>query len=143
MAEAIFRTLLAKELNCGPEELPEHGFIVQSAGLAAYDGAMASAHAQEVAKQHGATLEDHVAQTIMPQMVQFSDRLYVMTKEHLKSLLSVWPEAAAKVSLLGGNEDIADPIGGNISQYQRCAAQMLPHLHKILADIKSKQPKRS
>ena len=139
MAEAIFRKMLADSLEVGVDQLADRGFIVQSAGLAAYDGAPAAAHALEVVQEYGASLEDHAAQTLTPQMIQFSDRILVMTREHRSAILSMWPEASGKTAVLGGRSDIADPIGGSEDQYRRCAGQIATHLQQILIDIKSKR----
>jgi len=136
MAEAIFRKMLADSLRTGVEQLPDHGFIVQSAGLAASDGAPAASFAQEVVQEYGTSLEDHAAQTLTPQMIQFSDRILVMTREHRAAILSMWPEASGKTMVLGGRSDIADPIGGSIEQYRRCAGQIAMHLQQILNDLK-------
>lgn len=139
MAEAIFRKMLADSLRTGVEQLPDHGFIVQSAGLAASDGAPAASFAQEVVQEYGTTLEDHAAQTLTPQMIQFSDRILVMTREHRAAILSMWPEASGKTAVLGGRSDISDPIGGSVDQYRRCAGQIATHLQQILNDIKSRK----
>jgi protein-tyrosine phosphatase len=139
MAEAIFRRMLADHLRVNPEQLPERGFIVQSAGLAAYDGSPAAENAQAIVQEYGATLEDHVAQTVTPQMVQFSDRIFVMTREHRSALVNVWPEAGPKVVLLGGKNDIVDPIGRDLDEYRRTAGQIANHLQQYLADIKSRK----
>lgn len=138
MAEALFRKMLSDALGCAPEQLPEQGYIVQSAGLAAYDGAMASEHAQEIAREYGASLEDHVAQTLTPQMIQFSDRLVVMTRDHRLAIVSHWPEAAAKTFTLAGGADISDPIGGDAERYRRCAGQIATHLQPLIVDIKNR-----
>ena len=91
LAEAIFRKMLADSLGTGVEQLADRGFIVQS-GLAAYDGAPAAAHAQEIVQEYGTSLEDHAAQTLTPKMIQFSDRILVMTREHRAAILGMGPK---------------------------------------------------
>ncbi|MBY0585733.1 Sua5/YciO/YrdC/YwlC family protein [bacterium] len=139
MAEALFRKLLADSLGVNPDALPDHGFIIQSAGLSAHDGASAADEAINTVKDQGGTLEDHVAQSLTHQMVHFSDRIYVMTRDHRSALVSHWPEASAKTALLGGRHDVADPIGGDQARYRQCAGQITTHLQQILADIKSRR----
>ncbi len=139
MAEALFRKMLADELGVNSESLPDRGFIIQSAGLAAHDGASAADAAVDVMREQGANLEDHAAQSLTHQMVHFSDRIFVMTRDHRTALLAHWPEAASKTHLLGGRHDVSDPIGGDLGRYRQCAGQITTHLQPILADIKSKR----
>lgn len=139
MAEAIFRKMLADHLGCAPDQLPERGFIVQSAGLSAYDGGAATDAAQEVAEEYGSSLVDHASQSLTPQMVQFSDRLIVMTRDHRAAIVHAWPEAAAKTTTLAGGQDVEDPVGGSIDLYRRTAGQISTHLNHLLADIKMKR----
>jgi protein-tyrosine phosphatase len=139
MAEALFRKLLAESLGAHPESLPDRGFIVQSAGLAAHDGASAAEEAIAVVQEQGGSLEDHVAQSLTHQMIHFSDRIYVMTRDHRSAIVAHWPEASAKTMLLGGRHDVADPIGGDMTRYRQCAGQITTHLQQILADIKSRR----
>ena len=139
MAEALFRKMLADDLGVNSESLPDRGFIVQSAGLAAHDGASAADSAVDVMREQGASLEDHAAQSLNHQMVHFSDRIYVMTRDHRAALVAHWPQAAHKTYLLGGRHDVSDPIGGDLNRYRQCAGQITTHLQQILADIKSKR----
>lgn len=137
MAEALFQTMLAEELRCRPAELPERGWIIQSAGLAAYEGGPASREAQEAVRDLGASLVDHVSQSLTPQIVRHSDRLVTMTEEHRSAILSLWPEAAGKTTVLGGNADIEDPIGQGIDRYRSAARQIRTHLQHLLSHIKA------
>lgn len=137
MAEALFQKVLAEELHCRPSELPEHGWIIQSAGLAAYDGGPASTEAVDVVRQMGASLADHVSQSLTPEIVRHSDRLLTMTKEHRSAILSLWPEAADKTMTLGGETDISDPIGQSPERYRQAATQIRAHLQRLLANIKA------
>ena len=53
MAEAICKVLLARRLNCSADQLAERGYVVRSAGVAAYDGHPAAAHAVDVVREAG------------------------------------------------------------------------------------------
>ena len=63
MAEAIFKRLLADEIGCEVDDLPERGYTVMSAGVAAMNGGPASAQARQVVRDQrllaiGALLRD-------------------------------------------------------------------------------------
>src|SRR5207237_8648194 len=51
LAEGLCRKLLADKLGCCTAALPQHGFFVQSAGLAAMTGAEATPEAAAVAEE--------------------------------------------------------------------------------------------
>lgn len=135
MAEAIFKRMIADKLQCDIAELPERGFVVLSAGLAAYDGAAASIGARETVLDYNASLDDHVAQNLTDELVQFSDRLIVMTREHKRSVEEMWPGMGPPPVLLCGSEDLPDPVGGPIEEYRSCAAQIAAHLRPMLSEI--------
>lgn len=139
MAEAIFKRLLADRLRCEVEELSDRGFTVMSAGLAAMGGGPAASHAVQIVKQYNASLEDHVSQPLTPELAQISDRLIVMTRGHLDSMRSVyahlWPSLQGKVRLLGGSQDVEDPIGGAEQEYADCARQISGYLMQLLDEV--------
>jgi len=54
LAEALCKKRLAKQLRCDVVDLPDHGFVVLSAGLAAMIGSPAAPEAVETARRFGA-----------------------------------------------------------------------------------------
>ena len=65
MAEAICKVLLARRLELpGAMSSPIAGFVVRSAGVAAYDGHPAAAHAVDVVRALGGSLENHRSRRI-------------------------------------------------------------------------------
>ncbi len=124
MAEHLFRHLLARRLKCSPEELEDRGVLVFSAGVAATAGAPASAEAVEVLRRQGIALQGHESQPVSDQLVRHADLLLTMTQGHRHALVEHWPEAASRTFLLCRNQDVADPIGGPLDAYQRCAEQI-------------------
>lgn len=125
MAETICASLIAKRLGVPVDELEEHGYIVVSAGLMAHPNSPASRKAIEIMDSLGLSLEEHLSQLLSEKLLRFADRIYTMTREHRKQILSAFPEAAARLSVLrldGG--DISDPIGGSFNDYGECAKQI-------------------
>ena len=63
-----------------------------------------------------------------------------MTDFHKKNILSQYPESTDKLfmlmSFIGSDEDIDDPIGGDLMVYQSCFNKMKPALYALLEHIK-------
>jgi protein-tyrosine phosphatase len=136
MAEALCRTLLAERLGCTPNEVAARGFVVLSAGVAALDGMPASAHAVEVVRRRGGSLTDHLSRRVTPELVRSADLILTMTRDHLDTLLELFPQAAGRVRPLharGG--DIPDPYGGDPATYRRTADDIADHLARLLDEL--------
>ncbi len=125
MAEALCRKMLAAALGCRAEELPNRGFEVVSAGVAAVEGAPATREAVQAVRELGASLETHQARYVTADLIRQADLIVCMTRQHLRSILYMAPEEFDKVRLLDPEgQDIADPIGGTMDDYRRCAEQI-------------------
>lgn len=136
MAEALCAKLLADRLGCTPGELQQHGFCVQSAGVAAMMGNEASPDAVTVVADIGADLASHRSQMITLEMLAWADHILVMTKGHWHALRNVPVTGLPEPQLLSPQgEDVADPIGGPLTDYRACAAQMLACLQQRLPEL--------
>jgi protein-tyrosine phosphatase len=59
-----------------------------------------------------------------------------MTESQRQGLVAQWPAAADRTKVLSvSGADIADPIGGPLERYQRCAEQIQKELHGRLAEL--------
>lgn len=136
MAQALCTKLLADRIGCPQADLKSHGFLVQSAGLAAMMGVTASAEAVQVAEELGADLSGHQSAMVTLEMLQWADHVFTMTSSHWYSLLSV-PNSGFPVPrmLSPYHEDIADPIGGPLVDYRTCAQQITACLQLRLPEI--------
>ncbi len=133
MAEALAKKLLADVRGCTAMELESHGFRVQSAGLAAMMGEVASPEAVVVAKGYGAELNLHRSQPVTLELLQRADHVLAMTTGHLRSLARVeLPGDCVPDLLAPDGTDVGDPIGGPLEQYAACAEQILASLHQRL-----------
>ena len=129
MAEAMCRKLIVERLGCKLSELEDRGVIVTSAGIAAMMGGRASPETVEVMARMDLDVADHSTQPLTEQLVRQADIILVMTRAHREAILTGWPEAAQRTKLLGRDgSDVADPIGGPVEQYERCAEQIEKHL---------------
>lgn len=136
MAEAMFRKLLADRLGCQVSEVGDRGVLVMSAGIAAMLGARAAAEGVQIMAQRGLDLTEHETHPLTEQLVRHADLILTMTRTHRQAILSQWPDAADRTKLLARDRsDIADPIGGPLEMYERCAAQLEEHLKAWVDDL--------
>lgn len=122
MAEAMFNKMI-KDRNIADVS-------ASSAGIAAYAGSPASENAMAAVKELGADLSRHKARLVTRKLVDESDQIYCMSDSHAKTLKGLFPEAEAKIKVLGGG--IEDPFGGDINVYRACRDQILAALNDII-----------
>jgi protein-tyrosine phosphatase len=138
LAEALCKKMLAQRLGCTPQELPQRGFQVVSAGLAAMSGGPAAEEAALVARVLGADLSDHQSQPVTAQLAAQADYLIAMTRSHLRALVSQFGHGMVRPQLLcRDGSDLPDPVGGDEEVYQECARQIERHLELLLPEIQN------
>lgn len=136
MAEGIARKMIAERLQCPPDDLQDRGVMVLSAGIAANLGSAASSEGVEVLKPLGIDLSAHESQPVTEQLIRHADVIWTMTRSHRQAILDQWPEAASRTFTLSlDNRDIADPIGGPVEYYRKCAEQITTELEQRLRDL--------
>ncbi len=136
MAQALARKMLADRLGCPMENLEEAGVLVSSAGIAAVLGAQASPEAIEVMHEYGIDLRSHETQPVHETLIRHADYIFTMTRGHREAIVSQWPDAAERTMLLSPEGmDIADPIGGSLDRYRRCAQQIQRALEVRLQEV--------
>lgn len=136
LAEALCKKRLAEQLGCPIEELPERGFLVLSAGMAAMMGDPAAPEAVEAARELGADLNGHASRPLTPDLAAQADYLITMTSGHLAQLHARYRRIGSTTRMLSREgDDIADPIGGEQEVYRVCAQQILGHLEQLLPEL--------
>lgn len=136
LAEALLRGKLAAKLNCSLDDLPERGWYVSSAGLAAWYGSPASPESVQLAREHGVDLNAHESQPLTERLLNHADFVFTMTRGHREAILSRRPDLAELVELLAPDgSDVPDPIGGGFDEYQRCCESIEKHLDDILSQF--------
>lgn len=136
LAEALCKKRLADRLGCHPEELPAHGYLIGSAGLAAASGAPAAAEAIAVAAAHGADLTKHRSRPLTEDLVDTAEHLLCMTEGHVAALTQVLPEGVTQPRLLSNDgSDVHDPIGQSRQVYEACAQQIGYYLDAFLDEL--------
>lgn len=132
MAEAIARKI-AHEMG---ETI---GFL--SAGVAAFPGDGASAHALQVMTEYGADLSGHRARLLTRELVEQADLILCMTSSHRNAVLRIVPEAGEKVKLLkaaaelDGSLEVSDPFGQSVDVYRRVAQEVEEAIRVVLERV--------
>lgn len=121
MAEALARHAAAER---GWSELE-----VSSAGIAAMEGAPASAEVPEVLAEAGVDPMEHRAQALTPGLVDWADAVLVMGPRHQAAVeeLGGGEKVALVTRYLPGDEadaPVLDPIGQGLDVYRRTREQL-------------------
>lgn len=136
MAEGLFRRMLARQLNCADEDLPDRGVLVLSAGLSAGDGSQASPESVQLLLDHGIDISDHISQQLTEDLLERADYVLTMTRGHREVILSGRPDLADKIALLSpSGRDISDPIGGGMRDYENCKQEIESALESLLRRV--------
>jgi protein-tyrosine-phosphatase len=99
-------------------------------------GARPSPEAVSVMARIGLQLQDHESQPLTTQLIRHADVIWTMTASHRQAIVAQWPEATGRTSVLSPNQaDIADPIGGPVEYYERCAREIKAELERRVADL--------
>jgi len=105
---------------------------IESAGIFAHDGEPASNEAIIAMKKYDIDLLGHHAQSINTELIEKSDLILTMTAAHKMVLESA---AGGKVFTLceyaGLDDDIEDPYGGDVKEYEECAEKLFKALEKV------------
>ena len=110
--------------------------MIRSAGVAASNGVPAAAHAIDVVRDLGGSLENHRSRKIAANLVRQADCIFAMTGDHLDALLDAVPEVEHRTFLLdpaGG--DVADPVGLDHDTYRRTAQMIGSMLERRLDEM--------
>jgi protein-tyrosine-phosphatase len=110
-----------------------------SAGLFAYDGEPASAHAAAAMAKRKLSLEGHSAKQVSRDEADGAYIVLAMTKQHKDALLELFPDHSEKIFALGeyvgASFDIADPYGKDLAAYEKCANEMEALIRRAIEKI--------
>jgi len=103
---------------------------VRSAGLQADEGAPISEQAAAVLESRGLDGSTHQATQVSRELVEWADRVLVMTDAHERRLTSLYKPAPGKVRRLGDG-DLKDPFLGTREDYEECATAIEAALKEL------------
>lgn len=116
------RSPMAAGIMAKLAEEDELDIKIESAGLFAQNGAPASPEAVRALEKYDIDISDHIAQQITDELIEKSDLIVTMTEAHKRLLENIAPEKTRTLAeLCGLDEDIADPFGGDDSDYDKTA----------------------
>lgn len=136
MAEGILKKLLPQKYR------PKIKVI--SAGTAGISFAPATPYAIEVAEEKGIDIRQHASREITQGLLQKSQLILVMARDHERYLRSRFPQFGENVfliktfdrnSLALDDVDIQDPIGRSKSFYRKIFQEIEKELRRILPRI--------
>lgn len=136
MAAGLFKKLIAERLGCDLDELPDRGFLVESAGLSAGYGYPASPEAITLLAERGVDLREHVSRPLTAESLAAADHVWTMTSGHLAAIRSSGVRVGSQCELLArSGGDVADPFGGTRDHYSECLRQIEELLRERLEDV--------
>ncbi len=134
IAERLAERFLAQRLGCAPGELRDRGVIVTSAGTSGGFGG-ASSFALEVMGKRGLDLSDHTSTALTADLILQADYVFAMTRSHRETVLRLAPSAEKRVQLLLVDEDVQDPMGSDVAEYEQCARTIERALQERLQEV--------
>ncbi len=136
IAEGLCRKMLAERVGCGVDDLVTRGVHVMSAGTTAYGGGPVSPESVEVCRKRGVDISRHVSRPLTTDLLLSADHVFGMTGQHLEAIKRSSGRAALRASVLSPSGDIADPVGGPLSDYERAAVEIEQALAQRLEEVR-------
>ena len=78
--------------------------------------------AQEVLRSLNVPVRPHAARDLTVELAERAELSFCMTSAHRQAVTEMIPSAVGKTYCLDPAGDIADPIGGPLEAYARCAS---------------------
>lgn len=132
MASGLFKTMLDEAQIPGV-------WRVESAGTWALEGEPAATGSQAVMSERGINISKHRAQNVSRELLQSFDLILTMESGHKESLRVEFPDLSGRIYLLSEmvnqKDDIDDPYGGTISEYEQAADEIEGYLNKGFDEI--------
>ncbi len=97
MAEGFLKNLLAEKLDTMIQALPNHGYLVQSAGIAAVDGESPNRNAIKALTKWDIIIDHHRAQVVNRNLLEKSDNIFVMTSSIKARVLEILKDERKEV----------------------------------------------
>ncbi|MEG1880174.1 MAG: L-threonylcarbamoyladenylate synthase, partial [Oscillospiraceae bacterium] len=131
MAEGIFNHMTT-EINANA--------IATSAGIFVMQASEVSENSRLAMLKEGIDISAHVSKQLSPLLMKEADLIFTMTRGHMETLKSSFPQFANKISTMaeyvGESFDVSDPFGGSLQTYELCLIQIKDLVVKILEKLK-------
>lgn len=124
----------------------EDNVFVETSGIEAIDGDVATDFAKKAIAEYGADLSKHKARNISEFNLTEYDEIIVMTQEHMRVLNDIMPNISEKIRLLKsymrnnkeGYLNIDDPWGLSLEVYKNCAKEIVQCVDDLITELKLK-----
>ena len=124
MAEGLFRRMLARKLEIAEGELEARVRVV-SAGTSAEEGATAMPQAVDAMREQGIDVGDHRARGATKELIEEADRVFALTRSHLRTLKETAPGCEGHIEMLDPEgADVPDPYGSSLGTYREIAKRI-------------------
>lgn len=104
-----------------------------SAGFHAQSGRPADPNMVGIARSKGVDLESSRSRRIDHDLINESDLIFVMEKQHYDRIAKEYPAAASKTFLLNPRGEIDDPYGKSTALYQKCHQEVTASIDNLAA----------
>jgi protein-tyrosine phosphatase len=138
MAEVLLRAALANE---GGKLAELH---IVSAGIGAYPGDAASAHAVKALDRIGFDLSNHCSCPLDQGTVDRAIAIFGMAAGHVEAVKSRFgnlPQVVQRLREqlpLAAGRDIPDPFGGNLAEYEACRDSVIEAIPSVVACLRER-----
>lgn len=125
------------------KELSDSGnteYEVDSAGTAAMPFYAIIGDLKTVMDENEIDYSGHTPKLVDEKIIEESDEVVVMTKDHKRILLQKFPQYESRISLLSdiadkGEIDIPDPIGMGVAEYRKTYKIIKKYVEKLMEKI--------
>jgi protein-tyrosine-phosphatase len=117
MAQALCNDEILRRLGIPRERLDGVPVRAVSAGLTAIPGRPLSAASQRTLQSLGVLSHEHSSREITLEIVEQAERIFCMTEDQCRNLVSRFPAAASKVRRLDPEGDVEDPSGQDLAAF--------------------------
>lgn len=133
----------ALEKFCQRDERTD--IIVNSAGTIAMGGEPVNEETRRIAGEMGLDLGDHRANRLVADTLAETDYILVMENHHKTAALSLYPDCADRVKMLGSyapshnmGDEIPDPSGMGPLAHRTCFSRIIESVNMFYVELKKK-----
>jgi protein-tyrosine-phosphatase len=135
MAQALCNDEIPRRLGLPHGRLDQLPLRAVSAGLTARPGRPFSEPSVSALQQLGVAPHQHSSRDITPELIEQAERIFCMTEDQCRSLVSRFPEAAPKVQRLDPDGDLEDPNGQDLDVFLSLGARMQSLVRRRIAEM--------
>ena len=135
MAQALCNDEILRRLGIPRERVDGARVRADSAGLTALPGRPLSAASQSTLQWLGVLAHEHSSREITAELVEQAERIFCMTEDQCKTLLSRFPAAASKVRRLDPEADIEDPSGQDLAAFRSLGTRLQSLVRARVAEM--------